>query len=295
MARSGKAGFLLRSPKWTNLPNEGEYPLVLPRMAVITVATLSTRYLHLSNGFSPVLASSAITFLMSTCLDTRLGGCALCGSLAGMSGGHLVPYLSAALILGGLASGCYEVLIRNNFVGAAAFVATGILAKYRHISGVGRKLRRGMWKAGVGPTSIVVSMIAFHMIGAVGTILLRECSEDDGAADPVRASSVVGLLGSLFLRDPTSLVGLYGGSFVGLCLPSRLMHGHARIRGPQTAASVLSSFAGAGAIAGLIHAITIHYGYWNGGWGGKVGLCAFAGCWVYRGLVGVVRSVQKRT
>ena len=53
-------------------------------------------------------------------------------------------------------------------------------------------------------------MIAFHMIGAVGTILLRECSEDDGAADPVRASSVVGLLGSLFLRDPTSLVGLYG-------------------------------------------------------------------------------------
>ncbi len=217
MARRGKAGFLLRSPTWTNLPNEGEYPLVLPRMTVITLATLSTRYLHLSNGFSPVLASSAITFLMSTCLDTRLGGCALCGSLAGMSGGHLVPYLSAALILGGLASGCYEVLIRNNLfngiggrVGAAAFVATGILAKYRHVSGVGRKLRRGMWKAGVGPSSIVVSMIAFHMIGAVGTILLRECSEDDGAADPVRASSVVGLLGSLFLRDPTSLVGLYG-------------------------------------------------------------------------------------
>jgi hypothetical protein len=105
-----------------------------------------------------------------------------------------------------------------------------------------------------------------------------------------------GLLGSLFLRDPTSLVGLYGGSFVGMCLPSRLMHGKAR-RGQQSAASVLSSFARAGAIAGLIHAITIHYGYWNGGWGGKVGvgLCAFTGCWVYGGLVDVVRLVRKCT
>jgi hypothetical protein len=73
-------------------------------------------------------------------------------------------------------------------VGTAAFLATSILAKYRHVSGVGRKLRRGMWKAGVGPSSIVVLMIAFHIIGAVGTILLRDCSEDDGAADLVRAS-----------------------------------------------------------------------------------------------------------
>jgi hypothetical protein len=68
-------------------------------------------------------------------------------------------------------------------------------------------------------------MILYHMLGAVATILLRESSDDSAAADPVRASSVVSLLGSLFLRDPTAVLALYGGSFVGMSLPSRLMHG----------------------------------------------------------------------
>ena len=124
--------------------------------------------------------------------------------------------------------------------------------------------------------------------GGVDLAKLRECSDDSAAADPVRASAVVGLLGSLFLRDATSVLALYGGSFVGMALPSRLMYGNApgapRVGAAQTPVKLFGTFAGAGAIAGLIHAITIHSGWWNGGWGGKAGLCAFAGCWVYRGI-----------
>jgi hypothetical protein len=89
------------------------------------------------------------------------------------------------------------------------------------------------------------------MLGAVATILLRESSDDSAAADPVRASSVVSLLGSLFLRDPTAVLAFYGGSFVGMSLPSRLMHGdvvaprsNARsVVRPQGPLSLLGSFA----------------------------------------------------
>jgi hypothetical protein len=225
-----------------------------------------------------------------------------------MSGVHLTPNAAAALALGAVTSLSYEILIRatnlclgiGGRVGATAFLATTIMAKYRHVTSVGRKLRRGMWKAGVGPSNILVSMVLFHVVGAVATILLRESSEESGAAaDPVRASSVVGLLGSLFIRDHTSLLALYGGSFVGMSLPSRLMdgnsHGNARTQKPQTATSLLTSFAAAAAFAGFIHAATIHNGYCNGGWGGKVGLCAFAGCWMYRGFDNMWRLVKERT
>jgi hypothetical protein len=287
---------LLGSIQWKDpLHDAPPYPLLLTRVFVTILATISTWYLHLINGFSPVLASSVVSFLLSTCYDRRLGQVALCGALAGMSGGHLLPNLSATLMLGGMTSGCYEIFLQrcNLFggiggrIGATAFLATSILAKYRHVHGVGRKLRRGIWKAGAGPSSIVVSMVLFHVLGALGTILLRQSSQDDGAADPVRASSVVGILGSLFIADPTSLMALYGGSFVGMSLPSRLTHGGVRIR--QRASLLIASFAGAGAIAGLFHAVTMHYGYWNGGWGGKAGLCAFAGCLAYRGLDNVIR------
>ncbi|KAL3793969.1 hypothetical protein HJC23_009452 [Cyclotella cryptica] len=302
---------LLHKIKWPlfkDPPGDSpEFPLLHTRVGVIVLATLSTRYLHLCNGFSPVLASSAMTFLISTCIDPRLGQAALCGSLAGMSGGHIVPNLSVALALGALTSLCYEILIHmsNLFagiggrLGATAFLATGIVAKYRHVGSVGRKLRRGMWKAGVGPSSILVSMILCHVVGAVATILLRESSDDSGAADPVRASSVVGMLGSLFIRDSTSLLAFYGGSFVGMSLPSRLMdgnpHHNSRTWKPQTATSLVTSFALAAAVAGLIHATTIHHGYCNAGWGGKVGLCAFAGCWMYRGFGNMLRLVKERT
>ncbi|KAL3774002.1 hypothetical protein ACHAW5_004852 [Stephanodiscus triporus] len=302
---------LLRGVRWPLLrdpPGDGpDFPIAAMRVGTTALAALSTRYLHLICGNSPVLAASATTMLVSTCLDRRLGRAALCGSLAGMSGGHLTPTLSAAVALAGLSSMSYELLINTNDacrgiggrLGAAAFLATSVLAKYQGVRYVGRKLRRGLWKGGAGPSIILSSMILYHVLGAVVTICLREYSDDSAAADPVRASSVVGLLGSLFLRDPTAILALYGGSFVGMSLPSRLMHGNApgkdamAVR-PQRLLSLFGSFAGAGALAGLFHAMTIRYGYWNGGWGGKAGLCAFAGCWAYRGFGNAVDFVRSR-
>jgi len=45
---------------------------------------------------------------------------------------------------------------------------------------------------------------------------------------------------------------------------------------------------------GLVHAITMHEGYWSGGWGGKAGLCAFAGCWVYWGFGNALDFFRKK-
>lgn len=196
-----------------------EFPLTLTRVGVTILSTLATWYLHVNNGYSPVLASSAITLLVSTCLDRRLGQAAFCGTFAGMSGAFMAPTYSAAMLLGLLTSMSYEVLIHTkNFclgiggrLGATAFLATAALARYQGVSSVGRKLRRAVWstKGGGSPLSgVVMTMMAFHAIGAIATIFLRESSDDSGAADPVRASSVVGLLGALFLKDPTAVLAL---------------------------------------------------------------------------------------
>lgn len=304
---SNSAGTLLHGVKWplTRDPpaTSPEFPTLLTRMMITILSALSTWYLHIFNGFSPVLASSTIALLVSTCLDRRLGQAAFCGSFAGMSGGHLVPSFTMAMLLGVLTSIGYEILIHlQNFslgiggrLGATAFLATSVLAKYRGVAYVGRKMRRGLWKGGL--SSVVATMMIYHAIGAAATIFLRESSDDSGAADPVRASSVVGLLGALFLKDPSATLALYGGSFVGMSLPSRLMYGNApgkmKVAQPQTPLSLLASFAGVGAIAGLIHGVTIHWGYWNGGWGGKAGLCAFAACWVYRGFWNLYELARK--
>jgi hypothetical protein len=301
---------LLHNIKWP-LRNDPpgpspEFPLLVTRIAVTILSTISTWYLHIFNGYSPVLASSATTLLVSMCLDRRLGQAAFCGSFAGMSGGHLVPNISIALLLGSLTSASYEMLIhvRNAFLGiggrlgATAFLATAAVAKYQNVKFVGKKLRRGLYKSGAGLSSILVTMVLYHALGAFLTIFLRESSDDSGAADPVRASSVIGLLGALFVKDPTAVLALYGGSFVGMSLPSRLMYGNAPGKPKpsklQSALPLFGSFTAAGAIAGLIHAVTIHSGYWSGGWGGKAGLCAFAGCWAYRGIGNAVEFVKQK-
>ncbi len=307
---SSPSNLLVHGIKWPLIRDppgvSSDFPLLMTRIIVTVISTIATWYLHFINAYSPVLASSAIALLVSTCLDRRLGQAAMCGSFAGMCGGHMVPQFSNAVLLGALTSACYEVLIHiNNLclgiggrLGATAFLATSIFAKYRGVSSVGRKVRRGLWKSGTGPSSILITMVLYHVIGSLATIFLRESSDDSAAADPIRASSVVGLLGSLYLKDPSAVLALYGGSFVGMSLPSRLMYGNApgqaKTNQPQTALSLFTSFAGAGAIAGLIHAITIHNGYWNGGWGGKAGLCAFAGCGAYRGIGNAVEFMTKQ-
>jgi hypothetical protein len=153
-----------------------------------------TRYLHLFCGNSPVLAACATTLLVLTCIDRRLGRAALCGSLAGMSGGHLTPDLSAVVALAGLTSIAYELLINmgnacrgvGGRLGAAAFLAMSALAKYQGVRCVGRKLRRGLWRSGAGPSSILASMILYHMLGAVATTLLRESSNDSAAVGTLK-------------------------------------------------------------------------------------------------------------
>jgi curved DNA-binding protein CbpA len=285
------------------------YPILSMRVGVIVFTTLITRYLHLfCNNNSPILAASVITLLVSTCLDKRLGQAALCGSLAGMSGGHITPTLSMGMALACITSVMYEVVIKSNNwwyglggrLGVVTFLATSIVAEYQGVHYIGRKLRRGLWRAGVGPSNMLLSMIIFHIFGAIATLVLRKSSDDSAAADPVRACSVVGLLGSLFLKDPTAILAVYGGSFVGMSLPSRLIHGNSspgqqREQQQQTPLSLFGSFAGAGALAGVFHALTIRHGYWNGGWGGKAGLCAFVGCWTYRGLANTVQYLRTIT
>ena len=310
-AQASSKRTLIHNVQWPRMGDppgvSSEYPILATRAIVTVLATLSTRYLHLINGVSPVLASSAVALLVSTCVDRRLGQAALCGSFAGMSGGHLMPTVPMAMMLGGLTSICYELLIHiNNLcwgiggrLGATAFLATSMMAKYSGIRYVGRSMRRSLWSTKGGPSNILTSMVLFHMVGSVATIFLREYSDDSAAADPVRASSVVGLVGSLVLtNNPLSLMALYGGSFVGMSLPSRLMYGNApdnaRRGQARSPLSSLMAFAASGAIAGLIHAITVHKGYWNGGWGGKAGLCAFAACLISRVFGNVSQNVKKQ-
>lgn len=306
-AQANSKRILLRGMGLGDPPGDSkEHPELLSRALVIMFSTLATRQLHLVNGISPVLASSAITLLTSTCIDRRLGQAALCGSLAGMSGGHLLPNLSMTALLGVMTTASYETLIKiNNLfsgiggrVGASAFLATSVMAKYQGVRFVGRKLRRGLW-SNAGLSSIATTMVLYHAIGAALTIFLRKSSDDSGAADPVIGSSVVGLVGSICLSNPMAALSVYGGSFVGMSLPSRLMNGNApgkpKQGEPQSALTLFGSFSAAGAMAGLIHALTIHSGYWNRGWGGKVGLCAFAGCWAYRGFGNMAEFVQQKS
>lgn len=132
----------------------------------------------------------------------------------------------------------------------------------------------------------------WHAIGSVATIVLREMSDDSAAADPVRASAVVGLTGALLLHDKTVALAVYGGSFTGMALPSKL-----RSMTPSSTLnnviSLLLTFAVAGAFGGIVHGATIDWKILAGGWGGKAGFCAFVGCMVYRLLSGLLAKIRR--
>ena len=101
-------------------------------------------------------------------------------------------------------------------MGATEFLATSIMANYRGVDSAGRKMKHGLWKSGAGPSSIVVAMILYRILGSMTTFFLRELSDDYAAADSVQASLVVGLVRSLFLQEPTAVLALYGDLFVGM-------------------------------------------------------------------------------
>jgi len=128
-------------------------------------------------------------------------------------------------------------------------------------------------------------------------MLLRATSDDTRATDTVRASATIGLMGALLLKDKTAALAVYGGSFVGMSAPTRLLHGilPSQVKGgvkvPDTSAvALLLNFAIAGALAGLVHGASIGLNWFYGGWGGKAGFCGFVGCLLFR----VLRTVQKK-
>jgi len=277
-----------------------DYPLTATRIA-ITVATCYLTWFA-QTQYSNVLASSALTLICSTVFDKRLGQAAFCGSFAGMCSTSIIPTKNLALVLGLVTSVCYELLIHvgNAFLGvggrlgATAFLATsavayktGIktgLAKYS-IAGGARSLKLSAlnWE------TTLMTWAVWHAIGAVATIVLREVSDDSTAADPVRASAVVGLAGALLLQDKTAALAVYGGSFTGMSLPSKLMAmaPSSKRFSVTNVLSLLLTFAIAGAFGGLVHGATLDWKLWTGGWGGKAGFCAFVGCMAYRTMSGI--------
>ena len=278
-----------------------DYPLIGGRVSITTACTFFTWWAQ--SRYTNVMASSALTLICSMCFDKRLGQAAFCGTFAGMGSHTLISSWQIALGLGGLTSILFECLIHNKNMfsgiggrlGATAFIASSCIA-------VMAKIPTGVTTFSLFSNHIQASTLLFmafwHGLGSVATIVLREVSDDSSAADPVRASATVGLIGALFLENKTAALALYGGSFVGMSLPSRLMFGilpgkaTGRSNQKSTKLSVLTSFAIAGAIGGIIHGAAIDLGWWPGGWGGKAGLFAFIGCLVYRGLAKIAISLN---
>ncbi len=218
-----------------------------------------------------------------------------------MCSAKVIPTAELALRLGAVTSLLFEILIhyRNAFLGIGgrlgmtAFLATSIVAAQNGAS-TGFKLSKITLSA--LKKSTILHMALWHAVGSVATIVLREVSDDNAAADPVRASAVVGLAGALLLKDKTAALALYGGSFVGMSLPSRLMQGIMPGKGvpkPFTVLSILVSFAVAGALGGIVHGATINWKMWPGGWGGKAGTCAFIGCLMFRLLSKIISAIKK--
>jgi len=265
-----------------------DYPLAFARIGITIGCTFLTWYAQ--SQYSSVMASSALTLICSMIFDKRLGQAAFCGSFAGMCSSAIIPSWSLAISLGAATSFLFEALIhyQNAYLGVGgrlgmtAFLATSLITA---ISNVSTGFSLNAISLQTLQSNAILSFSLWHAIGSVATIVLREASDDSAAADPVRASAVVGLAGALLLKDKTAALALYGGSFVGMSLPSRLMYGpNSSGDKSNTLASLLFTFAVAGALGGVIHAVTNSFGWWLGGWGGKAGTCAFLGCLLYRGI-----------
>jgi len=281
--------------------------LTAARILINIAATVGTWYAQ-TVGHSNVMASAAITVVCTMCFDRRLGQAAFCGSFAGMCSSVLVPDVWWALFLGVLTAFNFEVLIqtKNLFLGvggrlgATAFIATLIVVLAQQIStGILSFSFTTFTHAFI--VEEVLSMVFWHAVGSVATILLREASDESSAADPVRASAVVGLFGDLVLEDKSAALGVYGGSFVGMSSPGRLMYGllpgnlepGVKLPTPSKLKRSLA-FAGAGCLGGLVHGLSAETGIFAGAWGGKAGLSAFVGCLIYRGLDNAWSSLLKK-
>lgn len=283
-----------------------DYPLTVTRIAITVAACYLTWFAQAE--YSNVLASSALTLICSMVFDKRLGQAAFCGSFAGMCSTAVIPTKNLALVLGLVTSFFYEILIHggNAFLGvggrfgATAFLATSVVAFRTGIrTGLGRYAFAGGSRAlklsALNWENTLLPWAVWHAVGSVATLVLREVSDDSTAADPVRASAVVGLTAALLLPDKTAALAVYGGSFTGMSLPSKLMSlsPSSRRLTITNVISLLLTFAVAGAFGGIVHGATIDWKIWTGGWGGKAGLCAFVGTMAYRTISGILASIRR--
>ncbi|OEU23671.1 hypothetical protein FRACYDRAFT_177647 [Fragilariopsis cylindrus CCMP1102] len=302
----------------TNDPKgmSSDYPLGITRMLIIIgscyltwfVPQLLTNYPHHATN---VMVSSAVTLVCSMMFDKRLGQAALCGSFAGMCSTSIIPTTKLALILGSITSILYEIMpfflgVGGERSGITAFIVLPSLLNGIGISSSYRGSKRLLKLSALNIHTTLLPMAFWYAIGSIATIVLREISDDTAVAvDPVRASAVIGLAGALLLKyDKIAVLAVYGGSIVGMSLPSKLMMNN-RSSFSSSSSSLLSkiskilslvlAFGIAGAFSGLIHGATIDWKLWSdhGGasWGGKAGTCAFLGCIIYRIIAYIVHKI----
>lgn len=320
-----------------------DYPLALARISITVAATVLTYYAHAhARVCSPVMASAAVT-LTSSLIAPGLGQAAMCGTFAGMSGLLVLPSVPWALGAGVVTSVLFETLIHyydwalglGGRLGMIAFIAVNFIVAAGCGGGncgaacAAKKMQLNLDSLKNLPSILynvdfaaILStlrsppfsiLMTFTALGALATIALREAGDDTAVTDPVRAAAVVGMLGSLVVGFGGGLycdlgaLATYGGAFVGMSLPSRLMRGivpggrkkdftvvgSASSRSSKSSnGKILASFTVAGLVSGLIHGWTLQKQIWMGGWGGKVGFCSFMGVLVYRGVAKAIETVQ---
>ncbi|KAL3930436.1 MAG: hypothetical protein SGBAC_011767 [Bacillariaceae sp.] len=299
-----------------------DFPQTKTRFAATILATLFTWHGIVAHQMNPVLSSAAST-LVITMWSPGLGQAAWCGSFAGMT--STGTYLSTGLI-GLLNAVLFEIVIhRENKwlglggrLGMVAFIASNIIADaFRSPHAMLLvPMSVGQWYK-VFLQSPWQLCMACAAIGSVATILLREFAEnapnvDNDLRDPIRAAAVIGLIASLlqgmgfggYKLDNFGSLLMYGGAFAGTSLPSRLLTGvipgekyndpAKQKRKDSGAFGIIVGYAVAGALGGLIHALTIPLNWWTGGiWGGKAGACAFGGVCLFRGLEKVLFTIRQ--
>lgn len=146
----------------------------------------------------------------------------MAGTFTGMSSPALFPSAQWALGAGVLTSLLYESLIHardtalglGGRLGAIAFIAVNAIALLQGINGVPAaalawpRLGPAAFHLGT-PMSVT---LGFTALGALMTIALREASDDQPVADPVRAAAVTGAYGFVL---PFCWAGLW--AFTSFC------------------------------------------------------------------------------
>lgn len=303
---------------WRRDPNgmAADYPQTNGRLLASAAATLATWHAIANNGMAPVLASCATTLAFSL-WSPGLGQAAFCGSFAGMS---TAGTFQSTLLAGALTAGLFEVIVHREDrwlglggrLGVIAFLGTNLSNMFYGTASHGllwSSVPRSFaaWKAVFYQSRWQYAMLC-GALGSVATIALREIAEDaknvdNDMKDPIRAATAIGVVSSLLVGvcgwlDNFGSLLIFGGALVGKSLPSRLLKGvvpgkSGLKRSLPSALEIVLWYGAAGALGGLVHAMTVPLHWWTGGvWGGKTGTCAFVGVLLFRFLEKIVYLIR---